>query len=394
MNVRPIRTEADYEAALARIDALFGANPDTPEGEELDVLLVLVEHYEAQHHAMPQASPIDIIRWYMDDRGLTQADLAKLVGSRSRASEILAGKRALTLPMIRALHGQWRIPPQLLLAENGPVPEDGADIAWADYPLKELAKRGLAAGYNPKTQQEEIVRHVHQLAQLPLTAHPLACYRQGVRRIGKDDCYALHSWVLCARIHALSAPVAGNFSHHLFSHESLRTLARLSVFPDGPLKAREYLAQKGIRLIVETHLPKTYLDGAVFWLRPAEPVIALTLRHDRLDNFWFTLLHEASHLVLGHLDVAETGCIIDNLDLASVDAKELTADALALETAIPKAVWDASPVKNASRKAVAELAARLEIHPAIVAGRIRYEKRNYKLLAREVGFGEVRRLFS
>jgi HTH-type transcriptional regulator/antitoxin HigA len=104
MSIRPIRTEADYEAALAEIERLFDAAPDTPEGDRLDVLATLVEAYEEQHYSMPAPDPIEAIQYYMESRGLSRRDLEPYLGSRARVGEVLNRKRPLSLEMIRRLH--------------------------------------------------------------------------------------------------------------------------------------------------------------------------------------------------------------------------------------------------------------------------------------------------
>jgi HTH-type transcriptional regulator/antitoxin HigA len=117
MEVRPIRTRDDHSAALRRIDALWGTEDGTPEGDELDILVTLVERYETKHAAAPHASPLEVLKFMMEQNDRTQKDLADLLGSRSRASEILNGKRELTLDQIRLLSARWRIPAAALVGE-------------------------------------------------------------------------------------------------------------------------------------------------------------------------------------------------------------------------------------------------------------------------------------
>jgi len=104
MDIRPIRTEADYNLALAEIEGLFDAAPNTPAGDRLDVLTTLVEAYEAQHYPMPAPDPVEAIKYYMDSRGLSRSDLEPYFGSRARVAEVLNRKRPLSLSMIRRLH--------------------------------------------------------------------------------------------------------------------------------------------------------------------------------------------------------------------------------------------------------------------------------------------------
>lgn len=117
MNIKPIRNERDYDTALAASDRLMGAAPDTPEGEDLEVLVTLVEAYEAARWPVEAPDPVSVIEHVMEARGLRQQDLADLIGSPPRASEVLNRRRPLTLSMIRALSAEWNLPADLLVAE-------------------------------------------------------------------------------------------------------------------------------------------------------------------------------------------------------------------------------------------------------------------------------------
>jgi HTH-type transcriptional regulator / antitoxin HigA len=118
MDIRPIRTDQDHRAALAAIDACWGAPEGSEEGDKLDVLVALVESYEARRWPMDGAKsfdPVDVLHYAIDELGHTQSELADLLGSRSRASEILARRRALTVDMIHRIGEAWKIPADLLV---------------------------------------------------------------------------------------------------------------------------------------------------------------------------------------------------------------------------------------------------------------------------------------
>ena len=115
MELKPIKTDADFRAALADIEALWDAEPDTPDGDHLDLLMTLVEAYERRHHPMPPADPIAAIEFMMEQRGLTRADLEPIIGSSGRVSEVLNRRRALSLSMIRRLSDELRIPAEILI---------------------------------------------------------------------------------------------------------------------------------------------------------------------------------------------------------------------------------------------------------------------------------------
>ena len=117
MNIKPIKTEADYEAALERVMALMDAKPDTPEGDELDVLGTLVEVYEAKHFAIDKPNPVEVIRFRMEQFGLKDKDLVPYIGHSGRVSEVLNYRRKLTLTMIRKLHEGLNIPTESLVQD-------------------------------------------------------------------------------------------------------------------------------------------------------------------------------------------------------------------------------------------------------------------------------------
>ncbi len=126
MEIRPIRTEVDYDAALAEIERLFDAKPGTPEHDRLDVLTTLVEAYEAQHYPIPEPDPVEALKYYMESRGLSRTDLEPYIGSRARVTEVLNRKRPLSLNMIRRLYAGLGIPADVLVqpyavAEKKPV---------------------------------------------------------------------------------------------------------------------------------------------------------------------------------------------------------------------------------------------------------------------------------
>jgi len=117
MNIKPIKTEADYEAALMRVGELMEAQADTPEGDELDILAALIEHYEAKHYPIDAPDPIEAIKFRMEQYGLKDKDLVQYIGRSGRVSEVLNYKRKLTLTMIRKLHAGLNIPTKSLVQD-------------------------------------------------------------------------------------------------------------------------------------------------------------------------------------------------------------------------------------------------------------------------------------
>ncbi len=117
MTIQPIKTEQDYNLALAEIERLWGSEEGTVQGDKLDVLLVLIDDYESKHHAIDPPDPIEAIKFRMEQMNLTRKDLEKTIGSRGRVSEVLNRRRALSLNMIRNLHADLNIPLESLVAE-------------------------------------------------------------------------------------------------------------------------------------------------------------------------------------------------------------------------------------------------------------------------------------
>lgn len=116
MEIKPIKTEQDYNNSIRRIEELWGAKKDSPQGDELDLLVTLVESYEMRHYPISPPDPVDAIIFRMEQMGMTKADMVQYLGSQSRVSEILNKRRKLTLGMIKALYKGLKIPAEILLA--------------------------------------------------------------------------------------------------------------------------------------------------------------------------------------------------------------------------------------------------------------------------------------
>ena len=409
-DIRPIRTEQDHEDALARIAELMDAL-SPPDGQiddetdtqrvELDVLADLVEQYEDRHYPMAFPSPVAAIEFQMDQMGLTQRDLIPFIGSRAKVSEVLSGKRPITMAMARALHQHLRIPADVLLQDPGAIlPNARPDIDWTRFPLPAMAKaRWIADVPRLKDRAEELVRGLIDRAGGPEFALAPLYRKNDSRRVNaKTDEYALNAW--CWRVigQARGRNYDTEYQSGTVTPAFLRIVAQLSASDDGPQQARDFLAQHGIAFEYVPHLPRTHLDGAALQMPGGRPVVGMTLRYDRIDNFWFTLLHELAHVGL-HLDDCDGDPgFVDDHSLRGVqsggDAKELQADQLAQNALIPPEVWDDGAIlDHPSPMAIMDLVWEAGVHPAIVAGRVRHELANYRLLTQFVGTGEVRRHF-
>ncbi|MCY4546856.1 MAG: ImmA/IrrE family metallo-endopeptidase [Defluviicoccus sp.] len=400
-NIKPIRSERDYEAALDRISELMDIAIDSPEGDELDVLVDLVELYESKQVPMGYPSPIAAIEFRMEQAGLRPADLASFIGSRAKVSEVLSGKRAITMPMARALHEHLGIPADALLREpDVDLDDPWADMDWSRFPLKSMAKlRWIPDRPDLAGRAEHVMRDLIDRAG-GLDVAGAALYRKNdrMRANAKMDPHALKAWCWQILARANEDLPKTRYERGTVTLDFLTKVARLSWSEDGPRLAKELLVKSGISLVIERHLPKTYLDGVALRLGDGRPVIGLTLRYDRIDNFWFCLLHELAH-VGRHMDNDRGEAFVDDFTFRKLegrreDPRETQADEWAEEALIPRSVWEASAVRDRpTTMAVMNLANALQVHPAIVAGRVRYERKNYRLLSQFVGTGEVQRQF-
>jgi HTH-type transcriptional regulator / antitoxin HigA len=400
MNIKVIKQRDDYAQAMARLSALMDLDPQpgSAQESELELLALVIEDYERKVAAPAAPDPVDAILFRMDQAGLTRKDLIPHIGSPSRVSEVLSRKRPLSLAMIRRLHSQLGIPASSLI---GVEPEADARLASApemDYtrfPLKEMNERGCFGSTVSDTRRikdyaEELIGDFLKGIS-PTNLEPALLRAPLHQRGGREaDGHALLAWRLCVLKKARAIELPHAYEKGVVSNQWLQNLARLSALSEGPKLAREYLANAGIPLVIEPHFRGTYLDGAAM-LDQGRPIVALTLRHDRLDNFWFALLHELAH-VAKHLDEAHP-IFADDLDSPDEqDKKELEADDMATNALIPPTAWAKAAVRTSHTVQDALAFARqLGIDVAIVAGRVRHETRNFRLLARRLGQGEPSR---
>lgn len=392
-----IKSDVDYHQALTEIEHLMdgGAKSGTPEGDRLHVLSLLVEDYEQRTVDLSAPDPVAAIKFRMEQMGLQPRDLVPLIGSRSKVSEILSRKRPLTLSMVRALHKGLGIPARALIREQSLFDDDGGSVDWDRFPVRTMWKRGWFSSGRDLSSEPTFTMLRDFLAPLGPDWTHRALYKHGryIRSARPMDFFALVAWNARVCLRGLKDPPDVKFNASAVTMDYMRELSRLSTLPNGPRLAADYLRSIGISMVVEPHLPETYLDGAALLAAPDHPVVALTLRHDRLDNFWFVLMHELVH-VAKHLH-SDFVAVYDDLDIDDPVDLEREADQLAGEALIPRDAWERSPARMLrTPEAVEHLARQLRIHPAIVAGRIRHHHKSFRVLNRFVGQGQVRELFS
>lgn len=400
--IRVIKTQQDYDAAIVRLSSLMDEDfaAGSTQDAELELLALVIESYEKSIVAPVKPDPIEAILFRMDQQKLSKKDLIPYFGTLSKVSEVLARKRPLSLSMIRKLYAGLNIPAETLISGSG---DDDLDLNSApkyDYlkfPLQEMLERNFFDGFVGDIKrlkeyaEDQVSKFMFGIKGESLNPAMLRApqHQNGSKLM---DHYALLIWQIAVIRKARNQKLSTQYKKGIICDDWLRDLVKLSRFDTGPQLAKEFLADSGIRLVIEKHFKKTYLDGAAM-LDGDYPIVALTLRHDRIDNFWFALTHELIH-VQRHL-VPDKQFIFDNLDdKTRVSKEELEADELAKNALIPLEEWNASEVKfEPTVKNLKALAEKLRIHHAIVAGRVRHEQNNWRIFTGILGKYDVSRCF-
>jgi HTH-type transcriptional regulator/antitoxin HigA len=403
MKPKIIKTEADHAAAMARIEQIFAAKPGSSEGEELDLLAVLVEKFEETAFPIDLPDPIAAIRFRMEQQNLRPKDLAPYLGSASRVSEVLSGKRQLSVQMIRKLTNGLGIPAEVLVQDqrnvNGKHREEGIRTTLAQFPanvFKEILHRKWFEKFRgtlseARERGDELLEDFLCFGSYS-KAIP-AFNRQSLRGRSTDNADALLAWKTRVLQLASKKRLKAKFDSSEITKDFTHDLAALSRLKEAPRLAVEELERYGIAVVIERHLPTTHLDGAAMKLPNGTPVIGLTLRYDRLDNFFFCLFHELGHVV-HHIAKHKADLFLDDLKQVSTDKFEREADDFALECLVPEKDWRRFwQAGEFDVESVRREAKRLGIHGAILAGRVQREKNDYKALSRIVNEAKVRHFF-
>lgn len=335
-------------------------------------------------------------------KGLSQRQLADAIGlkeqqiQRYEAEEYASANLRRLADVSNALSLSIIEIAEFVATSQRPIEVDKDVLAWDQFPVKEMYRRNWfkespGSLEEARANAEELVK---EFVTDSLDSPVQAFARQRVRLGGVVNWYALLAWQ--CRIIDLAKKkgkeVVSKYKQKAITNEWLNELAHISIEKDGPQKAVNYLQDSGIRLVIEPHLPQTHLDGAAILLSDGSPIIGMTLRFDRLDNFWFVLFHELVH-IMKHLHKGDVESIFDDLDVEAEDI-EKEADEQAGEVLVPEDKWNTALARYIrSEDSIKDFAQELHIHPAIVAGKVRKEANNYIILKDMVGQGGVRKLF-
>lgn len=397
---------ATLEAPVSNFPEVFAKAQRSALCNQIDELEQDVRFYEALRagkisefsaeslHDLP-----DILIQARIARGMSQKDLGDFLGVAEQQIQRYEADRYRTASLDRltevadALGVRIVERAQLVGSSN----LDSVDPSvWKAFPLAEMYKRGWFEDFSGTLPQARKVAGDLIPAFLQ-GAHsqfvPMTLHRKSVRSSGQVHEAAIAAWEARVRTLAVRNPPEQVFDRDRLTADWVRGLVALSLDDNGPRLAVDYLREAGISLVIERHLPGTLLDGAALASADHHAIVAMTLRHDRLDNFWFTLLHEIGHLKL-HIRLGKYAAIFDDNDAPAVDKVEQDADYFAQEALIPEPNWNLAVSRfTRNEKAVLTDAKRFGVAPAVIAGRVRRDAGDYTLLRTMVGSGEVRRQF-
>lgn len=417
-----ITNDRQYRVTRAQVQrfrsALDGYDPVALVGEGLDPVVVEAQRrgleqqlreleravlkYEAllarEQHTFVASSLSEIGAALIEARvaqSLTQRELAERLGMREQQVQRYEQERYQTANLGRLAE----VAAALNLAVSVECRSDeSVDVAPAaafdarKLPVRQMKKRGWL-------QRVQLEGHANPsdfdlaaafVAQATGGRQLTSLHKQNLKLAGKADPYALLAWK--ARVLERARSLRdGLGAPKNIDPIFVRKLVSLSRTADGVVEAVNLLRTAGVIVVFEEHLPSTYLDGAALLLDGVVAVVALTLRHDRLDNFWFVLLHELGHVVCHRNSGLQDG-FFDDDSMPSVEGLEAEADGFALNALIPEEVWRTSFVRfTRSRDEVVNFSIRIGVGASVVAGRIRNERHDYSLFSDLVGVGEVRK---
>ena len=381
MRIRPIRTLDDLTEAKKTLVSMLQENDNAKNSDDIEILSTLIEQFERAHFPVDYPTPISAIKFRMAQLDMSPRQLEPFIGSRARVSEVLSGKRALSIDMIKSLHEGLGVPYESLMSERakqqGRADASTSTIAKLQSLGFDLDLEDIPSFISSTLQQNSAVLHRKTRTQ---------------RAASKTDQRALVIWQ--SAILKRSKLRRAKFDPSEFSSKDLRQIAILSSKSNGPARAIQRLAELGISVVILPCLPGTFLDGAAMLDQKGNPVIALTLRFDKVDSFWFTLLHECAHVLLHYRELQRSNsAFIDDMEIPSEDIFEREADNMARISLIPDAIisqvnWNEATLQGDLQA----VASRARVHISVVAGRWQRDHRNYKRFARLIERNTVRDL--
>jgi len=329
--------------------------------------------------------PSDFIKEELEARNWSQTELAEIMGrSAKEVSDLILGKRAISLEIAKELAAAFGTSPQYWMnLESSYQLWRGEDVdnaiarrarLYEVAPIKEMVKRHWL---EPSENVAVLEKRVAQFFEVPSLDKPFS-FPHAARRGTREISPAHRAWLFRAKQFALAVH-ARPFSAQSFKH-GLSELKNLLASVEEVRRVPEVLAEAGIRFLIIEHLPETRIDGVAFWLDTKSPVIALSLRYDRIDCFWYTLAHELGHVqrvdVSRHKVMLDTDIVGEEVESVAEDA-EKGADAFAAEFLVEQSRLDdfisrVGPLYG--RQRILGFAKTVGIHPGIVVGQLQFRK--------------------
>jgi HTH-type transcriptional regulator / antitoxin HigA len=384
-NVHPKLFEVQTNAIQSQLNDLL---KETKEYEDLKAGKIAITEVNGLKEL-----PLALIKARIAN-GLTQSELAEKIGVKMQQIQRYESEMYDTASVKTLLKIADHLNIKLIGEAQIKKVEAPESLDLSNYPFKQMFQRkwfgNFSGSYNDAViDSKNLIEKFFETAEFANLQHSLT--KKSIRAGSTLNMFALNAWYAHVLTKSKSQKVGSKYNKGTINDSWLRKLAELSVETNSPSKAADYLRDSGIRFIVEPQLEGTFLDGAALLWENNEPIVAMTLRHDRLDNFWFVLFHELAHI---HLHLSDSLTVIfDDLDV-KIDGIEHEADTFALNALIPDEVWRKSLVRfSPSQETITNQAKSLKVHPALVAGRIRKESGKYFLFSDLIGQGEVRSSF-
>jgi len=397
MKPKILKNNHDYEMALKHIAFLMDAPESAEINEEIELFTSLISFYEEKTFPVDLPDPINAILFVMEQRSLTRKDLIPILGSQGKVSEILNRKRPLSLSMIRKLHEALHIPAEILLkdSQRNQIPEKR--FVYDNFPVPAMFALGYFPNYHSISQVKEYFEEAMStlFSQFDGKDTQPMYSRQSKESLNPDTLLAWQAHIL----RKISTDEIDAFSLEALTSSFFEELLSFSMYSKGPLLVKDYLQSYGIHFVIEPHLPKTYIDGAAFKSHDGKPIVALSLRYDRVDNFWFTLLHELVHVIEHLYSGPDDRVFFDDTSSSSEEYEsqlEQEANQFAREYLIPSTLIDCDELGDSSVWSASRILAtskELRRSPAILAGCIRYETGNYAIYSDMLGSGGLKHLF-
>jgi HTH-type transcriptional regulator/antitoxin HigA len=333
-------------------------------------------------------------------RGYSQKDLARRLGLKEQQVQRyeVDRYRSISLSNYRRIAHVLGVRWDVKLSD-GATPRLGsgwdfaADVTATD--VKKVIKHAKEHNWFKDNASELAGEESHNYLQRYISDHILNYGSPTLLRTGLNIEHSVDDLLLIAwksRVTRLAEPIIANrkIEYSGLGITWLCELVRLSTHEDGPARARDFLLNHGIVLVIEPQITGLKLDGAAF-LVGNTPVVGMTLRRDAIDNFWFTILHELAHVLLHYRTGLSSG-FFDDIDNTNVDGIEDEANDFASNLLISNEKWNRSPARISKSADVIEKFARdVGIHPAIVFGRVQKERRDYAIFSNKIGRGLVRK---